>query len=61
MANHRTVRAYLDRWGNAWSVLDLDAALAEVLAAVDPDTDHDLLLAPWRRSCQAALRSAFEQ
>jgi isochorismate hydrolase len=52
-------RAYLEGFGTVRSVLELDALTAkEIVEALDPERD-DLLLNPWKRGYNAAIRSAL--
>jgi hypothetical protein len=55
-----TEQAYLDGFRTARSVLDLDRlTIEELLTALKPDQDWDVLLTPWRRGYVAAIRSGF--
>jgi hypothetical protein len=58
----RTARSYLDGFGTAHSVLEYDRlTVHEVLASLDPHSEFDPFLTPWKRGYQAAIRSAFGQ
>jgi hypothetical protein len=55
----RAARAYLDGFGTAKSVLEIDGLTArEIAEALDPERE-DPLINPWRRGYNAAIRSAW--
>jgi hypothetical protein len=54
-----SARAYLDGFGTAWSVLELDGlTVLEVMEAFDPEWE-DTLINPWKRGYNAAIRTAW--
>jgi hypothetical protein len=59
MKKNEAARAFLDGYGTARAVLELDElTLDELAAALDPRRDADPLLTPWKRGYYAAIRSA---
>ena len=53
-------KAYLDGFGTARSVIELDhLTVEEILGSLDPEREADPSLTPWKRGYQAAIRTAF--
>ena len=60
MASFKSGRYDQDRFATSLGILGLDdAILDEMLEALDPDAEGDLLLTPWKRGHRMAIRSAF--
>ena len=60
MASFKSGRYDQDGFATSLGILGLDdAILDEMLEALDPDAEGDLLLTPWKRGHRMAIRSAF--
>ena len=59
MSRKQAKRAYLDGFGTASSVLEVDRFTVEELLGALLPAEHDPLLTPWKRGYRAAVRSAF--
>ena len=56
----RTARAYLDGFATARLVLEQDAfTVEEILDSLEPYSQAEEGLGPWKRGYRAAVRSAF--